>query len=68
MSKVSIKNLKTNKIFNYTLVSAEEADFQTGKISINSPVGRALMGAKLGQKISVKAPAGILEFEILSIE
>ncbi len=68
LSKVSIKNLKTNKIFNYTLVSAEEADFQTGKISITSPVGRGLMGAKLGQKISVKAPAGILEFEILSIE
>jgi len=68
LSKVLIKNLKTDKIFNYTLVSAEEADFQAGKISITSPVGRGLMGAKLGEKIKVKAPAGILEFEILSIE
>ena len=68
LSKVLIKNLKTDKIFNYTLVSAEEADFQAGKISITSPVGRGLMGAKLGEKVKVKAPAGILEFEILSIE
>lgn len=68
LSKVSIKNLKTNKIFNYILVSAEEADFQASKISITSPVGKGLMGGKLGEKIKVKAPAGILDFEILSIE
>jgi len=68
LSKVSIKNLKTNKIFNYILVSAEEADFQTGKISVTSPVGKGLMGSKLGEKIKVQAPAGLLEFEILSIE
>jgi len=68
LSKVSIKNLKTNKIFNYILVSAEEADFQAGKISVTSPVGKGLMGSKTGEKIKVQAPAGILEFEILSIE
>lgn len=68
LSMVSIKNLKTNKIFNYILVSAEEADFQAGKISVTSPVGKGLMGHKLGEKIKVQAPAGILEFEILSIE
>ena len=68
LSMVSIKNLKTNKIFNYILVSAEEADFQAGKISVTSPVGKGLIGHKLGEKIKVQAPAGILEFEILSIE
>ena len=68
LSEVQIKNLKTSKIFNYTLVSAEEADFQAGKISITSPVGQGLMGKKNGEKVKVNAPAGILEFEILSIK
>jgi len=43
LSKVKIKNLKNNKIFNYLLVSPEEADFQAGKISITSPVGKGLL-------------------------
>ena len=68
LSEVQIKNLKTSKIFNYTLVSAEEADFQAGKISITSPVGQGIMGKKAGEKVQVKAPAGLLEFEILSIK
>jgi transcription elongation factor GreA len=68
LSEVKIKNLKTSKIFNYTLVSAEEADFQAGKISITSPVGQGIMGKKKGEKVKVKAPAGLLEFEILSIK
>lgn len=68
LSKVKIKNLKNQKTFEYTLVSPEEADFQAGKISITSPVGRGLMGTEAGKKVKVKAPAGLLEFEILSIE
>ena len=68
LSKVSIKNLKTQKLIEYTLVSPEEADFQAGKISVTSPVGQGLMGAKLGDKVKVKAPAGMLEFEILEIK
>ncbi len=68
LSVVKIKNLKTNKIFEYTLVSPEEADFQAGKISITSPVGQGLMGAKIGQKVVIKAPAGNMEFEILEIK
>ena len=67
LSKVTIKNLKNQKIIEYVLVSPEEADFQTGKISVTSPVGQGLMGTKVGQKVEVKAPAGLLEFEILSI-
>lgn len=68
LSTVVIKNLKNDKVIEYTLVSPEEADFQAGKVSITSPVGQGLMGKKVGQKITVKAPAGLLEFEILTIK
>ncbi|GAB4292240.1 MAG: transcription elongation factor GreA [Ignavibacteriaceae bacterium] len=68
LSKVKIKNIKTDKIFEYILVSPEEADFQAGKISVTSPVGQGLMGAKVGQQVKVKAPAGLLEFLIMEIK
>ena len=68
LSKVKIKNLKTQKTFTYLLVSPEEADFQAGKISVTSPVGQGLMGSRLGDKVQVKAPAGLMQFEILEIE
>lgn len=68
LSVVSIRNLKTKKIFDYSLVSPEEADFQAGKISVTSPVGQGLLGFKIGDKVKVKAPAGLMEFEILSIK
>jgi transcription elongation factor GreA len=68
LSTVSVKNLNNNNIIDYTLVSPEEADFQAGKISVTSPVGQGLMGKSLGEKIKVKVPAGMLEFEILSIK
>ncbi|MFZ2324737.1 MAG: transcription elongation factor GreA [Ignavibacteriaceae bacterium] len=67
LSTVKIKNLKTKKIVEYLLVSPEEADFQEGKISITSPVGHGLMGKKVGEKIQVKAPAGLMEFELIEI-
>jgi transcription elongation factor GreA len=67
LSKVKIKNLKNNKIFDYLLVSPEEADFQEGKISITSPVGKGLMNTQVGDKVKVQAPAGILDYEILEI-
>ncbi|MDY0083358.1 MAG: transcription elongation factor GreA [Ignavibacteriaceae bacterium] len=67
LSTVKIKNLKTNKTVEYTLVSPEEADLQDGKISVTSPVGQGLMGAKTGDKVKVKAPAGLMEFEIIEI-
>ena len=68
LSTVVIENLKNQKTFEYTLVSPEEADFQAGKISITSPVGQGLIGKKTGDKVTVKAPAGLLEFEILSLK
>lgn len=68
LAKVKIKNIKNGKTFNYQLVSPEEANFQEGKISITSPVGKGLMGKKRGEIAEVQAPAGLLKFEILSIE
>ena len=67
LSKVKIKNLKSNKVFNYLLVSPEEADFQAGKISVTSPVGKGLLNTQIGDKVKVNAPAGVLEFEIIGI-
>jgi transcription elongation factor GreA len=66
-STVKIKNLKTKKVVQYLLVSPEEADFQESKISITSPVGQSLMGKKVGDKVQVKAPAGLMEFEIMEL-
>lgn len=68
LSTVELKNLKTGKNIVYTLVSPEEADFQLGKISVTSPVGKGLMGRKTGEKLQIKVPAGLLDFEILSIK
>lgn len=68
LSRVKVKNLKNSGVFEYLMVSPEEADFQAGKLSITSPVGQGLMGKKIGDQVKVKAPAGILEFEILAIE
>jgi transcription elongation factor GreA len=68
LSKVTVKNKKNNKTYVYTLVSEEEAEFQQGKISITSPVGKALLGKKINDVVTVKAPAGLIEYEILNIE
>ena len=67
LSKVKIKNLKSNKVFNYLLVSPEEADFQSGKISVTSPVGKGLLNTQIGDKVKINAPAGVLEFEIIEV-
>ncbi|MDP3150862.1 MAG: transcription elongation factor GreA [Ignavibacteria bacterium] len=68
LSHVEVKNLKTNKTFAYHLVSPEEADFQTGKIAVVSPVGQGLMGKKVGEVVKINAPAGLMEFQILSVK
>lgn len=67
LSKVKLKNLKVNKTVTYTLVSQEEADLKAGKISISSPVGKGLIGHKVGEKVAIDVPAGKLEFEVLEI-
>lgn len=68
LSTVSILNKKNNKKNTYTLVSPQEADFNTGRISVESPIGKGLLGKEVGDVVKVKVPAGMLELEILSIE
>ena len=66
-SVVTVKNLKNGKTYKYTMVSEEEADLQQAKIAITSPVGSALMGAKKGEIVDAKVPAGLIQFEIIDI-
>ena len=68
LTKVTVKNLNNHKTFTYILVSPEEANLEQGKISISSPVGKALMGCKAGDIVQAKVPAGIIKFEILDFE
>jgi len=67
LSKVKIKNIKNGMIVTYTLVSEEEADLKNGKISLKSPIGKGLLGAKVGEIAKVHAPAGSMKFKILDI-
>lgn len=68
MTTVTILNKKVNKEMKYTLVAAQEADFKLNKISIDSPIGQALLGKVIGDVVTVIVPAGKLELEILKIE
>ncbi len=67
LSKVKIKNLSNNMELNYTLVAESEADLKTGKISVTSPIGKGLLGKKVGDKAEITVPNGKIEFEILEI-
>lgn len=67
LSTVKIKNVKNGMTVKYTLVSEKEADLKAGKISYESPIGRGLLNKKVGEVAEVKAPAGVMEFEILEI-
>jgi transcription elongation factor GreA len=67
LSIVRIKNHAAKKEQTYTLVSAEEADFASGRISVDSPIGRGLLGKEVGDVVEVKVPAGKVKMEILEI-
>ena len=67
LSKVKIKNLTNNIIFNYMLVSEEESNLSENKLSVKSPIGKGLLGKKKGESVKVEIPSGNIEFEILNI-
>ena len=67
LSKVQIKNLNNNMTMDYTLVAESEADLNSGKISVNSPIGKGLLGKKVGDIAEINVPNGTLKFEIVSI-
>jgi transcription elongation factor GreA len=68
LSKVKLKNHKNGSLINYILVSPEEADFERSKLSVASPIGKALMGKVIGDVVEITAPAGKMTFEILEID
>ena len=66
-SSVKIKNLKSKKVKTYTLVSASEADPIQGKISVDSPIGKGLLGKSVGEIAEIDVPAGKLQLEVMEI-
>ncbi|MBO6034447.1 MAG: GreA/GreB family elongation factor, partial [Paludibacteraceae bacterium] len=67
LSKVTIKNTKNGQQMTYTLVSEAEANLREGKMSVGTPIAKALIGKKKGDKVQVAAPSGTIEFEIVEV-
>lgn len=67
LSKVRIRNLANKAEMEYTLVSENEADLKKGKISVNSPIAKGLLGKVIGDKVDIQVPNGIVKFEIVDI-
>ena len=67
LSKVKLLNRKLGKEVEYQLVSPEEADFEQQKLSVTSPLGKALLGKVVGDIVETKVPAGVIQYEVLAI-
>lgn len=67
LSKVKIKNQSNGMELDYLLVADGEADLSAGKLSVNSPIGKGLLGKSVGDITEIQVPNGILKFEILNI-
>ena len=67
LSTVEVLNKKMNKTQKFTLVSEAEANLKEGKLSVTSPIGKALLGKAVGEVGKAQTPAGLIEFEILKI-
>lgn len=68
LTKVTIQNLSNEVKMTYSIVSESEADLAAKKISSNSPIGKGLIGGKVGDIVEIKIPNGIVKFKIISIE
>ena len=67
LSTVKLKNQQNGMVISYTLVAESEADLKTGKISVTSPIGKGLLGKKVGDTAQITVPNGTLKFDILEI-
>jgi transcription elongation factor GreA len=65
---VTLKDLKTKEEFTYKLVSPEEADLEQDKISVTSPIGKALLGKKKNEEVEINVPAGVLKYKIINFK
>ena len=68
LANVTIKNLKMNKELTYTLVSEAEANLREKKISVDSPIGKGLLGKVVGDIATIHTPAGEIQFELINID
>ena len=67
LTTIEIENIQSKQKMSYTLVSESEADLKNKKISISSPIGRGLMGKKVGEIVDISVPSGIVKFKVLDI-
>ncbi|MFO7844010.1 MAG: transcription elongation factor GreA [Bacteroidales bacterium] len=67
LNKVKIKNKKNNAIMEYTIVSESEANLKEGKISVNTPIAKGLLGKKVGDVTEIEVPNGKMELEVIEI-
>ena len=67
LNKVTIRNKTNNSTMQYTIVSEPEADLKLGKISIQTPIAKGLLGKKLGDIVEIQVPSGKMQFEIIDI-
>ena len=65
-TKVNLKNLENNEIHQFQLVDYHEADPLNGKISVDSPVGKIILGKSKNDKVTVKSPSGNIDYQIVS--
>lgn len=67
-STVLLRNTKDGKTVSYTLVAENEANIREGKISVNSPIAKGILGKMIGEKVDITIPAGVISFEIVEIK
>ncbi|NLB53339.1 MAG: transcription elongation factor GreA [Syntrophomonadaceae bacterium] len=67
-SKVTLREVKSGREISVTIVSSVESKLRDGKISDESPVGKAIMGKKVNSSVKVQAPAGIIQYKIIKVE
>ena len=67
LSTVELRNVKNKMAMKYTIVSATEADLRSGKISVETPIAKGLLGKKVGDIAEIKVPQGTIQLEVVSI-
>jgi transcription elongation factor GreA len=67
-ASVKVQNLNSKDVFDYTLVAQDEANFEEGKISVTSPIGRGLLGKALNEEAAIQVPAGTIKLKIMEIK
>ncbi len=67
LSTVELRNVKNKMTMKYTIVSATEADLKSGKISVETPIAKGLLGKKVGDVAEIKVPQGTIQLEVVSI-